>query len=346
MPFIKETPAESVAGPTGNSVTSAYGLRLSGGRPGFTLAEMLVSMAVSALVMSMLLSALVSAARYSEHLADYRKAIARIAAVEAFLRQPAAYCGLGVPLEPEQYKAAFWNMPHEPFNWEGPVSAGTASARLTGTFDRRRDNALFIAYAMWSDCRASRRVTLDGEKVTMRLDRAPRAGKVERISRSQPSCKSFVCFGSSIPTRTPLCVERIDPSSLLLSNAHGRDVTVQRDDKMWLFRAMTVFAYNDNLYSYDFSGSGRQPRLSGICDLRFRVDTEAKKLTVYIMARGDKKYNERQRGRRLVEWPEEYRSDMFANKENYLLVTERIVLELPNCRHAEIPGMENAAEAF
>lgn len=346
MLFVRVIPARWADLPASSSATLPRRLKSPGGRPGFALAEMLVSLAVSAVVMSMLLSALASAARYSEHLADYRKAIARVAAVEAFLRLPAAYCGFGVPLEPDRYRAAFWNMPHEPFNWEGPISAGTASARLTGTFDRRRDNALFIAYALWSDCKASRRTTLDGEKIVMRLDRAPRTGKIERISRSQPSCKSFVSFASAVPTGTPLCVEKIETSSLLLSNAHGRHVTVQRDDKMWLFRAMTVFAYNDRLYSYDFSGSGRQPRVSGICDLRFRVDAEAKKLTVYIMARGDKKYNGRQRDRRIAEWPEEYRSDMFENRENYLLVIEKIVLELPNCRPAGTFGLESAEETF
>lgn len=346
MPLVREVHAHKTTGPCSLPVILRHVLKSSGKRPAFTLAEMLVSLAVSAVVIGVLLSALASAARYWEHLADYRKAMERVAAVEAFLRMPAAYCGFGVPLEADRYKAAFWDMPHEPFNWEGPVSTGIASARLTGTFDRRADNALFITYAQWSDCRVSRRTKLDGKKGVMRLDRAPRTGKIEKIDRLRPSCKSFVSFGSSIPNGAPLCVEKAEGTSLTLSIAHGLDVTVQKDDKMWLFRAMTVFAYNDHLYTYDFSGSGRQPRLSGICDLRFSLDTTAQKLTVYIMARGDKKYSGRQRDRRIIEWPEEYCSDTFENKENYLIVTEKIVLELPNCRPAGILREGNAVEAF
>lgn len=314
-------------------------------RRAFTLAEMLVSLAVSMMIISVLLSALVSAARHIEYIADYRKAAGRIAAAEAFLRKPAAYCGFGVPLEAERYRAAFGNVAKEPFNWAGPVSTGTAKSQLTGLHDRRADNALCMAYVQQSLCRTRALTILDGENDALVLDQSPGRGEIETSGASGANRKSFVCFGSAIPPGIPLRVTAAEKSKLRLRTP-ARSVSVQKNDRMWLFRAMTVFTSGDNLYTYDFSGAGKQPRLSGIRDMRFRLDAGASKLTVYIIVRGDKKYNRVQRVRGMKEWPEEYGFDSFKNKENYLLVVEKIVLELPNCRRAGILDAENAEEAF
>lgn len=316
------------------------------GRPAFTLAEMLVSMAVSAVIIGVLMSALVSASRHVEYLADYRKAASRVAAVESFLRRPAAYCGLGVPLEPHRYRAAFGHLPYEPFDWEGPICVETAKQQLTGGHDRRADSVLSIAYAQRSYYRASDYTVLGGENDVIRLDQRLNGKEVQAADRPRPGCKSFVCFGASLPPRSPLRVGAVGKYGLSLSAPDGSSVVVLKNDRMWLFRAMTIFTSGDKLYSYDYSGSGRQPRLSGICDVRFRVDTGARKLIVYIMARGDKKYSGRQRGRGMVEWPEEYRSGSFENKENYLLIVEKVVLKLPNCRPSSILDAGSAVEVF
>lgn len=318
----------------------------SGRRRAFTLAEMLVSLAVSMVVISVLLSALVSAARHIEYIADYRKAAGRIVAVEAFLRKPAAYGGFGVPLEAGRYRAAFGNLASEPFSWAGPVSVGTAKSQLTGLNDRRADNALFIAYVQQSLCRTRALTVLNGENDAIVLDQAPGKGETETSGASGANRKSFVCFGSAIPPGNPMRVMAVEKNKLRLRTPAG-SVSVQKNDRMWLFRAMTVFTSGDNLYTFDYSGSGRQPRLGGIRDVRFRLDNGASRLIVYIVARGDKKYGGGQRVRGIEQWPEEYGFDSFKNnKENYLLVVEKIVLELPNCRPACVLDAEGAEEAF
>lgn len=304
-----------------------------------------MSLAVSAVIISVLLSALVSVARHIEYIADYRKAAGRIVAVEAFLRKPAAYCGFGVPLDAGRYRAAFGNLAAEPFNWPGPVSVATAKAQLTGLNDRRADNALSMVYVQQSLCRTRALTVLDGENDAMELDSSPGKGEIETSGASGANRKSFICFGSAIPPGTPLRVTAAEKTKLRL-RAPAKSVSVQKNDRMWLFRAMTVFTSGDNLYTYDYSGSGRQPRLGGIRDMRFRLDAGAAKLTVYIIARGDKKYSGAQRVRGMEQWPEEYGLDSFKNKENYLLVVEKIVLELPNCRSTGVLDAENAEEAF
>lgn len=318
---------------------------IPGGRRAFTLVEMLAALAVSMVAVSVLVSALAAAARHAEYIADYRKAAGRIAAAEAFLRKPAAYCGFGVPLEAGRYRAAFGNLASEPFSWAGPVSAGTAKAQLTGLNDRRADNALNMAYAQQSLCRTQALTVLSYENDAITLDQSPGKGEIEASGASGANRKSFVCFGSSVPPGTPLRVTAVEKKRLRLRKP-ARSVSVQKNDRMWLFRAMTVFTSGDNLYTYDYSGSGRQPRLGGIRDMRFRVDTGAARLTVYIIARGDKKYSGARPVKGMEQWPEEYGFDSFKNKENYLLIVEKIVLELPNCRPSGILDAENAEEAF
>lgn len=315
------------------------------GRRAFTLAEMLAALAVSMVVVSVLVSALAAAARHAEYIADYRKAAGRIVAAESFLRRPAAYCGFGVPLEAARYRAAFGNLAGEPFSWPGPVSAGTAKAQLTGLHDRRSDNALYIAYVQQSQCRTQALTVLDGGNDAITLDQSPGKGEIEPSGASGANRKSFVCFGSSVPPGTPLRVTAAEKSRLRLKTP-ASSVSVQKNDRMWLFRAMTVFTSGDNLYTYDYSGSGKQPRLGGVRDMRFRVDTGASTLTVYIIARGDKKFSGGRQVKGMEQWPEEYGFDSFENKENYLLVVEKIVLELPNCRPSGILDAEDAREAF
>lgn len=327
------------------------GVRLLFGRSGrrraFTLAELIVSLAIFAVISAALISSLVAAAKHLEQLADYRKAADRVAAVEAFLRAPAAYCGYGMPLEPERYRSAFGNYPRAPFNWEGPVSAVTIGRPLTAQEDRRKDNALFIAYAPPGTARTNELAVLGAGGGTILLDRAPKPAELDYSTSSDLLCKSFICFGSSVPPGVILKKADNEKGTVLKVCApSGEGVTIQKNDRMRMFRAMMVFAAFGNLYSNDFSGSGRQPRVNGICDLRFQVDAASKKLTVFIMARGDKKYNAPAPVKGAGDWPEEYRADAYANKDNHMLLVSKIVLELPNCRPKTFLNTETMCEVF
>lgn len=129
-------------------------------RRAFTLAELLATLAVFAIIVAALLSSLIIVVRRLEYLADYRKAANRATLVEAFLRTPAAYCGYGIPLEPERYRAAFGGHSYAPFSWDGPISAKTVRRPYTDGNDKRRDNALFIAYAQRGTMRVKKLTTL------------------------------------------------------------------------------------------------------------------------------------------------------------------------------------------
>ena len=312
-------------------------------RPAFSLAELMVSLAVFSLAASALTASFLLAAKHMESVTDYNKAAARAAAVEAFLLAPATYCGFGMPLEPERYRESFGDMQGAPFcNWDGPVSVAEAGGNSTNWSDRRKDSALYIAYAMPGSSRTNELTLLDDENRLIRLDSAPADSELKASAG-----RSLICFGSAIPPGSIIKVANVSGRGELTADIPPSSrISIQPLDRMHLFRAMTVFAYRDILYTNDFSGSGRQPRLCGVCDLRFKVDVQGNKLIVYALTRGDKKYHKPSPVKGLEHWPKEYLEDIHEHDANYLLLVTKLTLELPNCRPLSILNSGNAEEAF
>lgn len=321
--------------------------RLRDKKRAFTLPEVIITLSLLAVILGALLTSLAAVARRLEYLADYRKAAARVAGVEAFLRAPAAYCGYGMPLEPGRYAAVFADNSRAPFNWPGPVSAAAMKRFCAGPKGCRRDNALLIAFAMPGRALVKELTILDASNDILTLNHAAGSPGFSDILRLRPDLRLYVCFGSAIPPGSLMKVEKIISGTALKMRWPGFSrVTVQKNDRIGLFRVLEIWTTHEILYSNDYSGSGRQPRLRGICDLRFKVDLDAKKLTAYVMARGDKKYKKAPAVRGIEDWPREYLADAYVNESNYLLLVSKIVWELPNCRRQTFLNSEDVTEAF
>lgn len=322
--------------------------RLSGKRSAFTLPELLVSFAVFAVAAAALTSLLMTASQRLSYVIDYRKAVLRAADAEAFLRTPAACCGYAMPLDPESYRAALGGYDEAPFNWDGPINVENSGAPFTSVSDVRMDGILLIAYTQPGSARVKNLTILDDANDVINLDRTPQPSEFGLGPTGKPSCKQFVGFGGAVPPGTifELAEYRPGSPSLRIRRTGSGSASVQKNDETRLFRAMAVYAFNDILYSYDYSGSGRQPRLRGVHDLRFQVDTGARKLTVYIVSRGDKQYAGSAPVRGLEHWPEKYLSDSNINGHNRMLLITKIVLELPNCLPQTFLDGANVAEAF
>lgn len=322
--------------------------QVTGKRPAFTLPELLVSLAVFAVAASALMSLLITAAQRLDCVVDYRKAALRAAEAEAFLRAPAACCGYAMPLAPERYRTALGSYAEAPFNWDGPINVGKAGIPFTNRYDARMDSVLFIAYTQPGSAKVKNLTILNAGNDVIYLDRAPQSSEFSYGPTGKPSCKQFVCFASAVPPGTvfELAEYRQGASSLRVRHTGPGSASVQKNDEARLFRAMAVYAFNDILYSYDYSGSGRQPRIRGIHDLRFQADTSARKLTVYIVSRGDKQYAGNAPIRGLDNWPEKYLPDSNINGYNHMLLITKIVLELPNCLPSTFLNGANVAEAF
>lgn len=322
--------------------------RIDGKRPAFTLPELLVSLAVFAVAAAALMSLLITASKRLDYVIDYRKAALRAAEAEAFLRAPAACCGYAMPLDPERYQAALGGYAEPPFNWDGPINVGKSGMPFTNVRDARIDGVLFIAYTQPGSARVKNLTVLDDKNDAIHLDRTPQPSEFSRGPTGKPSCKQFVGFGSAVPPGTIFELAEYQPgaSSLRIRHLRSGSASVQKNDETRLFRAMAVYAFNDILYSYDYSGSGRQPRLRGIHDLRFQADIIARKLTVYIVSRGDKQYMGDAPVRGLENWPEKYLPDSNIDGYSNMLLITKIVLELPNCLPPTFLDDANVAEAF
>lgn len=322
--------------------------RIAGKRPAFTLAELLVSLAVFTIAASALVSLLITAAQRLDYVVDYRKAALRAAEAEAFLRAPAACCSYAMPLNPELYRTALGGYADAPFNWDGPINVGNTGTPFTGRYDVRIDGVLFIAYTQPGSVKVKNLTVLDAENDVIYLNRAPQPSEFSYGQPGKPSCKQFVCFASAVPPGTvfELAEYRQGASSLRIRRSGSGSASVQKNDEARLFRAMAVYAFNDILYSYDYSESGRQPRLRGIHDLRFQADISARKLTVYIVSRGDKQYAGSAPIKGMDNWPGKYLPDSNINGYNRMLLITKIVLELPNCLPPTFLDGANVAEVF
>lgn len=230
-----------------------------------------------------------------------------------------------------------------PYDWPGPISVADTGVNVTNSSDRRRDGILNMVYAVPCVPRTRELVLLGGESRLITLDSAPDARELAAPFGKGP----FACFGSAIPPGSVLEVTGISRSGgLTVGGPLRHSVSVQKYDRLHIFRAVKMFAFRDILYTDDFLGAGRQPRLNGVRDLRFRADAEKQKITVYVLTRGDKKYRRTQRIRRLEQWPGEYLEKVEDLDVNYMLFVTKFVLELPNCTALTVLNDLDAAEVF
>lgn len=277
--------------------------------------------------------------------ADRRKAFARIAAVEAFLRAPAFYCGLGIPVAPDDYRASFGNANYMPYSWAGPVSAGKPPFSISQ--NSLPNCALFIAYAPPGGSRLADDVTLSDVNTFLPLNAEPAGNEIKSASSSgYMETNNWITFPGSIPQKQLLKVRSINGTRIGVQSLTGENISIQKNDRMHLFRVLILFVERDILYSYDYRTSGKQPRIFGIRDLRFEVDVEKQKLTAYVLARGDRPYDGPERIIGADAWPEEYLAYWNGKASEQQLFAKKIVWGLPNCTATSLLEREDAAERF
>lgn len=314
-------------------------------RRGFTVAGLLLSVAVFLILSPFLAQSIGMGAERITAFTDRRKAFNRVAAVEALLRSPAFYCGLGIPLEPADYKRAFGNANYMPFNWAGPISAGKPPISVSQ--NNLPNCALLIAYAQPGSTYLSSNAMIKNAGDLIYLNTVPAANEIKSVGNgSYMDTQCWITFSGSIPQKNLLKVRSISGSRIGVQSFTGRSVSIQKGDRMFLFRAMVLVAERDVLYTYDYRTSGKQPRVFGIKDLRFEVDLQRQKLIVYVLARGDKKYDKPVKIMGAENWPSEYLSYWAGKEGDYQLFAERIVLNLPNCTDSNIVDRNDIAEQF
>lgn len=290
---------------------------------GFTYIECLVALLISAFVFLPLYTSFRGTIRTYRLFQDRRIAESRIESVGAILRNPAFYCGAGLPSSSSVYKKAFGSVAAAPFSWSGPISIDESDSGAS-------DGCLHIAYAYPypGGCLTADEYTVGKSSTSVTFKTAPDTSLFDlTVSTKATSVKNWVLFLNSYPRRAPMVITSASNKILKLKNYLYDEVTVRQMDKLMLFRALICWAEGGKLYTKDYRTTGNQPRVNGICDIRF--EREDSLLTVYVIARGD---DDKLAPGRIVN-EDACRADLleaWRGKSDYILYCEKFVWPLPN----------------
>lgn len=310
---------------------------------GLCLTEILIALSVFLLIFPSLVSVSLSATDRMTSYLDRRHVENRLRFIETFLGSRLFYCGFGMPLKSDSYREAFGDLGYAPYNWDGPISTGRPPSSLSN--DGADNSALFIAFGYPSSNLISYDSLSAGGNKEIIVGEPFENDEVVPYGGGFCDTRSWLLFGNVSSCGTPLKVLYSNGRRIGVTSPYGREFRLNRNDAAHLFRALVVFCRDDVMYTYDFKTSGRQPRMSGIRDLRFEVDLADRKVTVYALVRGNKKYAEPQRITNGAVWPQEFGCGRNTD-ENYCLRAAKFVWGLPNCTGDGPLFGQNVAELF
>ena len=304
---------------------------------GFILAEILISLLIFIVITAAILTTLKLSTEKITSFLDCRKAAVRIAQAHALLKSPVFYCGYGMPVAGGSYKKAFGGQKFDPFRWEGPISAYYGPSGLI-------NSELRITYAVPGIVRLSEMTFSEADENLIRLDKFPEKGTIgESFAGCSYDIKNWVLFSSSFPPALPFCITGSYGRTLMVKNNFSTSFSLSKGDRMHHLRALKVYCLNDTLFTRDFRTSGDQPRVTGIRDMRFDVDIHAKRLTVYVLARGDHIYGEKRPIIGAKSWPREYIDPWLSKETKYQLFASKTTWRLQNCVGPDLIDLETTS---
>ena len=302
------------------------GLRLNCKERAFTLAELLVSMAILLAVSAPLITTMKISAERLFFYIEYTKAHIRISRTESLLKAPFFYCGLGMPVNASEYKESFKNQKYDPFRWNGPISVTTGASKM-------EESELRIVYVRPGSTNLSKEARSASEEAEITLNKFPEQNEVASTRIGDPAdLGSWMLFPTAFPPATPFLVTEMSGKKLTIKNFLGRPSVISKNDRPHHLRAIKIYCLNDCVYTADYRTAGDQPRVAGIQDLRFRVDPEKGTAEVYILARGDRICEGDADIHGGENWPPELLEHWIVKGSKYRLFAEKSVWSLPNLR--------------
>lgn len=304
---------------------------------GFILAEILISLLIFIVITAAILTTLKLSTEKITSFLDYRKAAVRIAKANALIKSPVFYCGYGMPVAGGSYKKAFGGQKFDPFRWDGPISAYSGPSGLI-------NSELRITYAMPGSVRLSEMTVSHEDENLIRLDRFPEQGSIgDSFTGCSYDIRNWVLFSSSFPPALPFCITGAYGKTLMIKNNFTTSFSLSKGDRMHHLRALKLYCLNDTLFTRDFRASGDQPRVTGIRDIRFDVDIPARKLTVYVLARGDHIYGQKRPIIGAGSWPKEYIEPWIKKETKYQLYASKTIWRLQNCVGSDLIDLETTS---
>lgn len=293
---------------------------------GLSLVELMIALSLNAVIFGGLFVILFHFVAFYDHMREKRIALQRCETVIALLMDPLTHCGYGMPLDASAYRSSF-NVTSAPFNWAGPLSV----APLTAGSLTRKNAICRIAYAVPSGVRLRSSLSVEPHDFWINLGASPTHADPKLSVSYKP--ENWVLFGAMRPSNIfPLLVlNKADKSLFVRAPVGAAGGVLVEGDELGYFRVLEARAYGDTFYTNDYSGSGLQPRVDGIIDVRFDWDSAAKLITVSVLARGDAR-----RGKNSENipqnWPDAYRADLDADIFHYALEGRQFSLKMRNWR--------------
>jgi hypothetical protein len=277
--------------------------------------------------------------RIIQYTDDINAAQTRAEMVFSILRNPLEQCGYGMPKEDEAYRKSF-GASGAPFNWPGPISV---SASKTALWTREK-GVCKIAYGVGTKIRTLESSVISGDRMEVRATGVP--GMLEGKAGddySQNIVKNWILAGAMMPDYRPM-IQYAPPKKLLESGvimsfrmnspSAGSETFIPENDELFYFRAMecTVMKRDDD-YAFvtnDYTGSGWQPRVTGVIDVRFELDGNGRLLRVMTLTRGKQRHDEIITRGNPQGWPERYSSTIPEDARHYRLMTSQASFALKN----------------
>ncbi|MDO5563054.1 MAG: hypothetical protein Q4F74_05515 [Synergistaceae bacterium] len=263
---------------------------------------------------------------------DLRTIQNRAEAVVTLLRNPVFYCGMGLPVAPNEYRAAFGGSVYASYYWNGPISAVKSPTGKAG-------GELRLVYAKPAYVKLTSDLKYPDDGNKLYFNGAVGVDTLASRSSGPPeTLRECVIFKNSFPRVNPLIVRWVTGTrkSVEVESLINPEFKLYKGDMLHLLYVYRIFARNGILYTQDYRMSGEQPRVDGISDIRFDADAERRTLTVYALIRGDRAYVDRPAVDGAETWPEKFSDGEVYKQSNYRRRLFVFTLGLPNYMKEEV----------
>lgn len=297
-------------------------------RRGYTLPDLMTACAIMILLSASILPLIFHAYEVIIRFEDAFFAKRRYEYAATIIRPMIESAGFGISHSSEKMKRSFGSGQggSPPFNWDGPISISTY-----GPLSARREQAqLRVIYAVDSGARMIDEVRTDDIAFDGRITDGLDSGNYS--IRSVPnSIKCWFTTGAAAPYRYPFYMASSPTGSGGVISCRFRrgdaehELFIPKNDELFYLRAAEISTVYDILYDDyylridDMLGSGQQPKIDGIVDLRFEFDEPGGLMHVWFLIRGKKRYGKQVTLGCPDGWPAQWSQDVPKDMRYYRL---------------------------
>ncbi|MDR0648560.1 MAG: hypothetical protein LBF92_04435 [Synergistaceae bacterium] len=313
-------------------------------RHSFILLEALASLSILSMIVAGMTTGAVAMMETGNYVADAAAAQDRADQIFSMLKMPADFCGYGLPRSVDLYRKIFAPAAlAPPFSWDGVISVVDTQMKNGAV---RKNGTCRIVYGIRSGYSIMDVVAVSGDILKIRISGID--DKLESVpSRLRPdSLKNWALFGSGLPFARPLWLKsgaKDAYTGKYLNLVWNRSLSpetelrLHKNDELLYLGAIecNITLYDEKeeegiFYIKDMRGGGRQPRENGVMDARFVLDPDRRVLRVFLLIRGNRRYEDIKTKGTPPGWPPDYAREIPKQARHYRLFAFSESFELKN----------------